>query len=173
MTTCEFCGGDGWVRVDTPDGNGAMARCRCRKIQKQQAASGTALTWEAASAAVGALCEVLEFAPKSAMAQSIITSGLMAMCSTEEQVKWLINEAGMRFTKWGECGLPVLRQILCSKYRPKDGIDYSYTPAFPDGIPSAQPAPPEIQQLPRGAPESANEKLNEAVRKLADLKKMQ
>lgn len=149
--TCELCGGDGWVRVNTADGNGAMARCVCRKVHKLQSPPGTTLTEETALALVAGLCEVLEFAPKSPMARTIISSGLMSMCSTQEQAAWVVEQACMHYTKWSDCGLRGLRQILCSQHRPKDGIESSPTAAYPDGIPSKRPDEPKPGMLSGGS----------------------
>jgi hypothetical protein len=94
-----------------------------------------------ASAAVNLLCETLAFAPKSDLARVLITKALMKMCYTEEDAFWLVERAANLHTSWDTCGIPGLRQILSSRCTPKDGVVFTSTEAYPEGIPLEHQVP--------------------------------
>jgi hypothetical protein len=95
------------------------------------------------------------------------------MCSNEDQVRWLVPRVLAICNEWP--GPLVLRQIFCSRFKPADGISAGGTLAFPDGVPS------EIQKirgwkpemLPPGRTVSADKELDDKVRELARLKRLQ
>jgi hypothetical protein len=147
--TCEKCGGTGWEVAD----RGARA-CICRAKKIHAAETGTPLTDEAISGAVKAL-QVLSFFPTSIEAQTVIGDAIGSMCSTVEQVRRLVRRACSLYQRWDQCGLPGLRQIVCSFARPADGIMLSITEAYPDGIPAERPTPTTALALP--APPRARE----------------
>lgn len=174
MNDCENCGGVGWILVERPDRDSFVKVCDCRRAQKADSAPRrTILAPETAALAVEGLCEILDYAPKTEIGKAIITNALLSMCSTVEQVTWLVQRACMLHTNWRTCGIPGLRQILCSKYAPKDGIEVSSTKAFPDGVPSEQPrrVAPAPAVLPRGHAASANPSLDAAVQELTEAKR--
>jgi hypothetical protein len=94
------------------------------------------------------------------------------MCSTEDQVRWLVKRTLAICNEWP--GPLVLRQILCSRFKPADGIEAGGTASFPDGVPAERPidgfAP---VALPPGRTVSADRELDDAVVNLAKLKRLQ
>jgi hypothetical protein len=175
VTECKLCGGTGWIIVERADGVSGAKVCDCRRTQKRQSGPGqTNLTPETAALAVEGLCETLDYAPRTEVGKAIITNALMSMCSTFEQATWLIQRACTLHTKWSTCGLPGLRQILCSKCAPKDGISVSGTEAYPEGVPSERP--PQLASarpaLPAGRVASASLSADAAVLELAEAKRM-
>jgi len=120
-----------------------------------------------ASAVVDAICDALEGAPRTGLGKSLVTDALIRMCATKEQAWWIARRVTELYTRWGACGVPGLRQILCSKYHPRDGIESKPTEAFPEGIPSEQ-APLQLQ-LPDGKPDP---QLEADIKRLAEGKKL-
>jgi hypothetical protein len=118
------------------------------------------------------LCEALSFAPSTKAARVMVADALMDMCETAEQVRYVLRGAIILYTKWSTCGLPGLRQILCSKYRPKDGYDCTVTEAFPEGIPADTPVieGEGYSSLPRGFAASIDPTLNYQVQAVARAK---
>ena len=133
MNECNICGGTGFVIVER-GGISAAKRCNCREPAETEQA-GRAVTPEMATAATEALCDVLEFAPSTKLGRMLIGNAPIAMCPHEDSVWWLVERACTLHTKWGTCGIPGLRQILCSRYLPKDGRTISATAAYPEGVP--------------------------------------
>lgn len=132
MTIREDCRETGWIMVERPDGVSHAKKCGCRKTQKTESSLGqTTLTPETAALGVEGLCETLAYAPRTEVGEAMITNALLSMCSTGEQALWLVQRAFTLHVKWSTCGRPGLRQILCSKYPPKDGIEVSFTEASP------------------------------------------
>ena len=97
------------------------------------------------------------------------------MCSTEDQVEWLVNRMPKLYADWP--GMGEMRAVLCSKYKPKDGCE-SYSSTFPNGIPSEKPEkqwalpPASTLALGPGEPISAAPSLNGYVQQLAEMKRM-
>jgi len=140
MKNCTECQGTGFIVIDT--GNTTAAKeCVCRRLSRSRSSPGTPLTEEAASTAANMLCETLAFAPKSDLGRVVITNALMKMCHTQEEAFWLIERAANLHARWDTCGIAGLRQILCSRYTPKDGVVISSTSTYPAGIPSEQGIP--------------------------------
>jgi len=140
MSDCQICAGSGWIIIERPDGVSGAKISDCRRIQKTSFAPGkTNLTPEAAAFIVEGLCENLAYAPKTEVGKAIITNALLSMCSTQEQAAWTVQRACMLYTKWSGCLLPGLRQIVCSKYPTKDGINLSHSEGYPEGIPPEHP----------------------------------
>jgi len=175
VTDCKLCQGYGWIIVGRPNGNSGAKPCDCRRTQETESALGqTPLTPETAAMAVKGLCEVLDYAPPTEIGQGVITSAVLSMCSTAEKAMWLVQRACTLHTKWTACGIAGLRQILCSKYRPKDGINVSFTEAYPEGVPSERPlqVAPAPPALPPGHLASVSPSLEAAVGELAEAKRM-
>ncbi len=77
----------------------------------------------------------LPFFPADAEARIAIAEIFASMASNLEQVRWTVNRCLQIWDKWE--GPHELRSVLCSHYRPADGIEaYSRLPQFADGIPS-------------------------------------
>lgn len=175
MTDCKVCGETGWIIVERPDGGTYAKVCDCLRTRKTESAVGqTILTPETAAFAVEGLCEGLAHAPRTEVGKAIITNALLSMCSTLEQATWLVQRACMLHIKWSTCGLPGLRQILCSKYAPKDGITVSSTEAYPEGVPSEQPqtVAPVPPALPPGHVVSVSPSVDAAVQELVEAKRL-
>ena len=174
MTDCKVCWGTGWIIVERPDGVSGAKPCDCRRTEKMESAlRQTTLTPETAALVVAGLCETLDHAPKNEVGKAIITSALLSMCSTAEQATWLVQRACMLHVKWSTCGVPGLRQILCSRYAPKDGITVSFTEAYPEGVPSEHPSKlaPAPTLLPRGHVVSVSPNVDAAVQEVAEAKR--
>jgi hypothetical protein len=93
---------------------------------------------------------------------------VIRMCATKEQAWWLARRVTELYTRWGGCGVPGLRQILCSKYHPRDGVESKPTEAFPEGIPSEYPEPAQLA-LPAGKPDP---QLEADIKKLVEGKRL-
>jgi len=126
MTECNLCDGTGWVLVQGPEVS-SVKPCPCRTNKPAEAR--TPLTIEAAAYSTGIICELLDFAPESDEARAVLTDGLLSMCETLEQVRYLIRRLPHFHTKWGTCGLRGMRQILCQKIHAKGWLDH-----FRDGV---------------------------------------
>lgn len=90
------------------------------------------------------------------------------MCSSEEQVRWLVRRTLALCNEWP--GPLVFRQILCSKFKPADGISVGGTSTFPDGVPSEKIEAPAGLALPPGRVASVDRGLEGGVRLLAAAK---
>lgn len=157
--SCDKCGGTGWI-VRERNGISSVSACSCRKplaISKPFEDTGTPLSDKVASLLTFELCETLDFAPdeKQELGRAAIALALQSMCETEAEADWTIKRACNLYRKWGDCGIPGLRQIVSSFRLPKDGFSMFSTPVFPDGLPPLKslPPPPPLQlQLPAAAP---------------------
>ena len=64
-----------------------------------------------------------------------IATVLAACAANIEQAEWTVNRCLKIWDKWE--GPHELRAVLCSKFRPADGVEaYSRLPQFSEGIPS-------------------------------------
>jgi xanthine dehydrogenase iron-sulfur cluster and FAD-binding subunit A len=178
---CEQCNGEGWIYRTNAAGVVGAGRCDCRKTKALQL---HALTREeqiqlAIAAAEGA--EDLEamadyYAGKAG--RRVITEALIRMCSSAEEVRYVVRRAVHCHTSWKRCGVPGLRQALISKYIARDGIQHAITEDYPDGLPSEIDGctgyeaieATELTALPAGAPQSQDPEIAEAVHKLAEKK---
>jgi hypothetical protein len=158
--SCPVCGGCGWIEVTDHAGNNALKACRCRTA-KISAEAGKPLTLEFIGVQFDALCGLLGFSPQNPLARAALIDLLMDMCATEGQLEWLVKRAGQIYTKWP--GVPALRQILCSRFRPKDGIECSWSETFPDGLPDSKESPPALPALPPGHVASVDTDAERAV----------
>ena len=172
MSKCKLCDDSGWVRVERGDITAAK-RCVCREIGTS-AETGTPLTLEAAAQATTILCELLDYSPSSDESRAIIADSLMSMCATVDQVRWLVRRTPQLHVKWRTCGIPGLRQIFCSKYRPKDGLMICSSEAYPEGIPTEKSAglAAGVRALPSGHAVSVGPSIEAAVSDLSDAKRM-
>ena len=109
---------------------------------------------------------LLRFFPSDENARAALVLLIGRMCSTEDQVRWLVQRTLAICNEWP--GPLVLRQILCSKVKPADGIETGGTSAFPDGAPSEKRIEaPTMPALPPGHVVSADRQLDDAVKSLA------
>ena len=115
---------------------------------------------------------LLRYFPGEQGARTALFLLIGRMCSNEDQVRWLVQRTLNTCNEWP--GPLVLRQILCSKYRAADGIDVSCTSMFPDGIPSSKPVEAwKPAALPPGRMVSADKELDDKLRELAQMKRLQ
>ena len=115
---------------------------------------------------------LLKFFPADPGARLELAKLVSRMAANEDQVDWLVNRVLALCNEWP--GPLVLRQVFCSKFRPADGISVGGTEAFPDGVPSErriEAAP--LPALPVGHVASADKELDDQVKKLAQLKRLQ
>jgi hypothetical protein len=75
----------------------------------------------------------LKFFPADPDARLGIALEIVDMCSTIEQVEWLVRRAPKIFQQWP--GMREVRALLCSKFAPKDGCEV-FSELYTDGIPS-------------------------------------
>lgn len=107
---------------------------------------------------------LMPFFPQSDAARAVVALELAAMCGSDDQVNWLATRFTTLFKRWP--GLAELRAVLCSKFRPLDGVEANSV-AFPDGCPSEKPPViPDYRQI------SADPKIESFMRKLAGAKRL-
>ena len=112
---------------------------------------------------------LLRFFPSDQGARTALFLLIGRMCSNEDQVRWLVQRTLAICNEWP--GPLAFRQILCSKFKPADGIEAGATSLFPEGVPSERriEAAPMIP-LPPGSVTSADKELDAKVRDLARAK---
>ncbi len=175
--TCVKCNDTGFEIIER-NGTSSARRCVCRPIPQPPDPGKTPLSPESATAGARVLMEYFAFAPKGDSAETMLANGLMNICSTVEQLNWLIPRACELYTTWGGksgCGLPGLRQILGSKFTPKDGQYLLSTEAYPDGVPPERQLPEPtnaFRALPSGHEVSAAPSIERAIQDAANAKNM-
>lgn len=114
---------------------------------------------------------LLRFFPSDENARAAIVLLVGRMCSNEDQVRWLVQRVLSLCNDWP--GPLVLRQILCSKFKPADRIEAGATASFPEGPPSERriEASPMLS-LPADREVTVDLDLDTAVRNLAKLKRL-
>lgn len=119
--------------------------------------------------AIAVLCSeltLLKFFPSEQGARTALFLLIGRMCSNEDQVRYLVRRTLALCNEWP--GPVVLRQILCCKYKPADGIEAGGTASFPDGVPSEKRIEaPAVAALPPGHVATADRQLDAAVKLLA------
>jgi len=50
----------------------------------------------------------------------------------------MVRRAVALYRSWDKCGVLGLRQIVCARYRPVDGIESGPTDQFPEGLRAKQ-----------------------------------
>ena len=89
------------------------------------------------------------------------------MCNSESEVRWLVDRmtSGL-YAEWP--GPQEMRAVLCSRYKPKDGVN-AYSTVYLDGIPASREsrlaiAGPEMLALPPGHAARANSAIEGAIK---------
>lgn len=159
---CKVCEDTGWKITDA-----GASPCRCRKLRIAKATAGTPLTAAAVAQAVEALGDTLSFFPKGIAGRTVIGDAIASMCKTVEQVRHMVRRAVALYTTWDKCGVPGLRQIVCSAGLPADGVMLSITEAFPEGVPLERPERPATLALPPGPQSEAVQQIAARVREIA------
>lgn len=118
---------------------------------------------------VAGLCAeltLLRFFPADENGRAALIALVGCMCSNEDQVRWLVQRTLALCNEWpGPVGL---RQILCSKFKPADGIEAGSTSLFPDGPPSEkQIETPALIALPSGHVATVDAGYDKSIRALA------
>lgn len=170
MSNCEICNGTGWQITD----RGAI-RCVCVK-QNRRIETGTPLAPASISVAVKAL-QALAFFPVERAAQTVIGDALAGMCPSVEALRYVVRRACSTYKTWDKCGIAGLRQIVCARFVPADGIESGPTECFPEGLPSETKHDPLA--LPAGVaskrldgPVSADAQMDQGVKALAAAKQL-
>jgi hypothetical protein len=114
---------------------------------------------------------LLRFFPSDPDARLELAKLVSRMASTEEQVEWLVARTVALCNEWpGPVGL---RQVLCSKFKPADGIEAGGTSMFPEGPPSEKRIdPPALPALPPGHVATVDAGYDRSIRLLAAAKSM-
>lgn len=107
---------------------------------------------EAASGAIKILRGFRYYPKENDQFDALVGELLLDMCPSAEAAAWVVRRA---FQLWNSewKGPKELRALLCSKYRPADGVS-GFTELFPEGIPSERglPSPPSyFKRLPPGS----------------------
>lgn len=109
---------------------------------------------------------LLRFFPSDESARAALVLLIGRMCSTEDQVRWLVQRTLDLCNEWP--GPLVLRQILNSKFKCADGVSVSCSSIFPDGIPSERKIEaPAMLALPPGHIATVDRGLENDIRLLA------
>jgi hypothetical protein len=82
--------------------------------------------------AVRAMAALIPFFPKDEISQRIIATELEKFVNTDVELSWLTSVACGSMRDWEKGGgLPELRGIFCTRFKPADGIQqYCTTPGF-------------------------------------------
>jgi hypothetical protein len=92
---------------------------------------------------------LLKFFPTEPAARVELAKLVGQMATTHEQVEWLVARTIALCNEWP--GPRTLRQIFCSKFKPRDGIEAGPTEIFPEGVPSERPIQSSVRPaLPPG-----------------------
>jgi hypothetical protein len=161
--SCNICQGTGWIVTE----RGAK-ECQCRKAQQARDEQRTAVSPESITVALKAF-DALAWFPKEPTARVFIGDAMRTMCPSAEALQYLVRIVLHHYTTWEDCGIPGLRQIVCTKFKPADGIESEPTKRFPDGLPSEtkhEPLalPPGAHRaLPAGHVASGDAQIDQAV----------
>jgi hypothetical protein len=103
---------------------------------------------------IGKLGGTMKFFPSDPDSRIGIGEEIIAMCSSIEQVDWLVKRLPKLFSDWP--GMKEVRSVLCSRFKPADGIE-CYSEIYLEGIPSERealpalgPGDPRSRELPPG-----------------------
>jgi hypothetical protein len=135
---CPHCAGTGWIEQP-----GGMARCECRKNAtaprqplNQREIAALAIAATKASQELGNMADYPH--ALDPLARQAVADALSRMCWSPEQVQWVRRRATLLFRNWKHCGEAGLRQIVASKFRPRDGIEsgpMAISEGYPEGLP--------------------------------------
>lgn len=125
-----------------------------------------------------ATLSLMKFFPSDPYTRTALIELLAEMCHTDEQAIWLAKRTVQLHNEWP--GAHELRATLCSKFRPRDGIEV-YSAIYPGGVPSEtgrlENAPalmlesgvmPVSRQLPAGHVASADPEAEDLIGKLVE-----
>jgi hypothetical protein len=105
---------------------------------------------------------LLKFFPSEPSARLELVNLVLRMAATYEQIEWLVARTTSVCNEWP--GPLVLRQIFCSRFKPRDGIEAGATPMFPDGLPpERRPVQASVLALPPGHAATLDAGLDKAV----------
>lgn len=158
---CKLCEDTGWKVTDA-----GATPCRCRERRIAQSQAGKPLTAAAIAQAVEAL-DALAFFPKGIASRTVIGDAIASMCKTVEQVRHMVRRAVALYATWDKCGVPGLRQIVCSAGIPADGVMLSISEAFPEGVPPERTERPATLALPPGPQSEVVQQITARMREIA------
>jgi hypothetical protein len=113
---------------------------------------------------------LLKFFPADPNARLELAKLVGRIAATEQQVEWLVQRMLDLYSEWP--GPHELRAVLCSRYRPVDGIN-AVSGSYPDGIPHdprLKIAAAPVLELPPGHKVSVDPELENMI--TASVKKM-
>src|SRR5258706_12940211 len=89
-------------------------------------------TPEQLMSAVQSMTSMIPFFPKDDIGQKIITASLAKFVNTQDELEWLTVVACESIRDWDKGGgLPELRGLFCTRFKPADGItQYCTTPGY-------------------------------------------
>ena len=113
---------------------------------------------------------LLKYFPSDPEARGELAVMVCEMMTSEEQVDWLVRRMRTLYNEWP--GPKEMRAVVCSKFKPADGID-CYSEVYMDGIPSERenlpaleaPRDPRSRELPPG-------EAGDLIRELAGRKRL-
>jgi hypothetical protein len=147
---CPECAPFGGSFMRTESG---LTRCACPRGQALRQAAVPKTTREVApviSSGAAAICvemlAALNYFPPEAGARSLIGAELRAMCSSEEDARWVVRRMAQLYSKWP--GILEMRRVYCNGRNPHDGVEaVGISEVYPDGIPSEKLATPDARRL--------------------------
>jgi hypothetical protein len=116
---------------------------------------------------------VMQFFPSAAIARTMVANEIMALCAGPSQALWLVSRMLRLYEKWP--GIPEMRRVFGSRFRPADGIEpIGISETYPDGIPAERPMALPSPEMKRVGPGecSADQDLCGEIDKAAGAKTM-
>lgn len=109
---------------------------------------------------------LLKYFPAEPAARLALAKLVLEMADTTEQVEWLVKRTTSICNEWP--GPLVLRQIFCSKFKPRDGVEAGSTTMFPEGLPPERLVQvPAMKALPPGHVATLDGKLDKQLQIVA------
>lgn len=136
---CPKCAPDGGNWLWSEDG---MRRCSCERGRMLAAGSQTSrkiqtVLKDSEAMAAAALMGSIPGFPFPGPERAPIAQALRDMCVSFESAAWLASRMVNLYRRWP--GVPELRVVYCSQYRPLDGQEADGSETFPDGVPALPP----------------------------------
>jgi hypothetical protein len=89
---------------------------------------------------------LMKFFPQEKQARAALVEMVCSMAGDNERIEWLVRRALVLFNEWP--GPKELRALLCSRWKPADGVEAYSSVYISDenggGFPTEKPAPPPM-----------------------------